>query len=199
MKKTKNFLAVLLVAMGTSTVVLAQDTLQTESIVRVISFNEIDSYKLIYKSSGKQNVMINLVDEKGNPVHKGSARVEGGFAQNFDLSYLPTGYYTFEVASREGKASQTVHHVSEVDKLDQTVALSSDINTKKMVLRSSSSLKSPLSVAIYGGENELLFTEEVASADFLTRVYDLSQIKGSGVRFTVSYNNRVVKDQKFDF
>ncbi len=194
-----NFLSVLLVAMGTSTAVLAGDSLKTESQIRVVSFSKSDSYKLIYKAGVKQNVRINILDEKGLPVHKGSARVEDGFAQTFDLSGLATGYYTFEVASREGIVAQKVHHVAEVDMLSQTVALSSDASSKKMVLRSSSSLMSPLSIAIYGVQDELLFTEELAAADFLTRVYDLSQIKGKGVRFTVSYNNKVVKDQKFDF
>jgi hypothetical protein len=191
MKKTKNFIAVLLVAMGTSSVAFAGgDTLKSSSNVRVISFNKNDSYKLIYKSEGKQNVIVNVLDEKG---------VADGFAQNFDLSNVPTGYYTFEVVSKGEKVAQTVHHVSEVDKLTQHVALSSNADTKKMVLRSSASVDAPLSVAIYGGEDELLFTEDVKSVDFLTRVYDLSQIKGAGVRFTVSYNNTVVKDQKFDF
>lgn len=194
-----NFLSVLLVAMGTSTAVLAGDSLKTESQIRVVSFSKSDSYKLIYKAGLKQNVRVNIFDENGLPVYKGSARVEDGFAQNFDLSGLATGYYTFEVASREGVVAQKVHHVAEVDMLSQTVALSSDATSKKMVLRSSSSLKSPLSIAIYGVKDELLFTEELAAADFLTRVYDLSQIKGAGVRFTVSYNNKVVKDQKFDF
>jgi hypothetical protein len=200
MKKTKNFIAVLLVAMGTSSVAFAGgDTLKSSSNVRVISFNKNDSYKLIYKSEGKQNVIVNVLDEKGVSVHKGSVRVADGFAQNFDLSNVPTGYYTFEVVSKGEKVAQTVHHVSEVDKLTQHVALSSNADTKKMVLRSSASVDAPLSVAIYGGEDELLFTEDVKSVDFLTRVYDLSQIKGAGVRFTVSYNNTVVKDQKFDF
>jgi hypothetical protein len=200
MKKTKNFIAVLLVAMGTSSVAFAGgDTLKSSSNVRVISFNKNDSYKLIYKSEGKQNVIVNVLDEKGVSVHKGSVRVADGFAQNFDLSNVPTGYYTFEVVSKGEKVAQTVYHVSEVDKLTQHVALSSNADTKKMVLRSSASVDAPLSVAIYGGEDELLFTEDVKSVDFLTRVYDLSQIKGAGVRFTVSYNNTVVKDQKFDF
>ena len=164
MKKTKNFIAVLLVAMGTSSVAFAGgDSLKASSAVKVISYNKNDSYKLIYKSEGKQNVTVNVLDEKGVSVHKGSVRVADGFAQNFDLSNVPSGYYTFEVVSKGEKVAQTVHHVSEVDKLT------------------------------------LLFTEDVKSADFFTRVYDLSQIKGAGVRFTVSYNNTVVKDQKFDF
>ncbi len=198
MKKTKNFLAVLLVALGTSTVVLAGETLKAESQVQVISYSKSDSYKLIYKNSGKQNVTINLVDEKGTSVHKGLAQVEGGFAQNYDFSYLPSGIYTFEVVSNGQKVAQTVNHVAKVEQLEQSVAVSSNKDTKKMVLRSSAELVSPLSVAIYGVEDELLFAEEL-KAEALTRVYDLSQIKGKGVRFTVSYNSTVVKDQKFDF
>ncbi len=200
MKKTKNFLAVLMVALSTSTVVLAQgDSIKSDAKVRVISYSKSDSYKLIYKNSGKQNVTISLLDEKGALVHKGLTKAEDGFAQNFDLSSMPSGYYTFEVVSKGEKVAQTVHHMAEVDKLSQTVALSSHADTKKMVLRSSAELKSPLSVAIYGIEDELLFQEDLMSADVLTRVYDLSLIKGAGVRFTVSYNNTVVKDQKFDF
>lgn len=199
MKQTKNFIAVLLVAMGTSTAVLAGDSLKTESKVRVVSFGKIDSYKLIYKSDGKQFVKVNILDSEGKVVHNGSAKVEGGFAQSFDLSNMPTGYYTFEVAGKGEKQAQTVHHVAETDNLSQNVALSSDAGSRKMVLRSSTSLKSPLSVAIYGAGDELLFSEDLKVAEFLTRVYDLSQIKGTGVRIRVSYNNTVVKDQQFDF
>lgn len=199
MKKTRNFIAVLLVAMGTSTGVLAGDSLETKSEVRVVSFGKSDAYKLIYQAGGKQNVRISLIDEAGVPVHKGSAKVDGGFAQSFNLASLPTGYYTFEVVSKGEKVAQTIHHVSEVDRLSESVALSADADGKKMVLRSSTSLKSPLSVAIYSVQDELLFQENVAAADFLTRVYDLSQLKSKGVRFTVSYNNQVVKNQKFDF
>lgn len=199
MRKTRNFLAVLLAAMGTSTVVLAGDTLETKSEVRVVSFGKSDSYKLIYKSDGKQYVKVNIIDGEGNIVYRGGAKVEGGFAQSFDLSNMPSGYYTFEVAGKGEKAAQTVHHVAEVDNLGQSVALSADADAKKMVLRSSTSLKSPLSVAIFGAGDELLFREELKAAEFLTRVYDLSRIKGEGVRVTVSYNNTVVKDQKIDF
>jgi antitoxin component YwqK of YwqJK toxin-antitoxin module len=62
-----------------------------------------NKFQLTYKDTHKQDVVVNIYDDKGNLLHQEKIEQMDGFSKIYDLSKLNPNHVSFEVSTARGQ------------------------------------------------------------------------------------------------
>ncbi len=173
-----------------STVSFAFSTKGTTALSNTTKFQVVENtdsrYDLYYVSENIDNVVVRILDEKGNLINTDKLSSVKAFKRTYNLKGLPTGNYKIEVKNGEGKASQAIFHNPAVTKnLHSIVGQLPAINKFKVYVAPSVENKK-VNVQIVDDKGTELISDSISAKQGFFKVYDLSQIKANYVTFKIS-------------
>lgn len=169
----KNFLiltAALLVTFGA----VAGNNPGTAAGVAVV--NNGTTFKLYYKAASESDVKVSILNEEGKVVFSEVLKNIDGFVRPYNLSSIPNGEYTIEVAD------QTTTHREKVmigapQKTELATLLPVSGDAGKYVLTVPTKESKDISVRIFA-DDKVIYDEVVAITTDFARIYNLKKVKG---------------------
>jgi len=155
-------------------------------------------FKVYYNKPVKAKVFIQIFNEKNEKVFsevisKGSK----GFVRPYNLSELPKGVYTFQVADGDDVSSFEFDFKENKSKESNTTAIVNKIDTERVFLALSNNVKkSNVSIKIYAGTKEVYNVNEVVDGQF-AQIFNLKDVKLNTVTFKVFEGTQLIKEASF--
>lgn len=179
----KNFLiltAALLVTFGA----VAKSIPGAASDVAVV--NNGTTLKLYYKAESEADVKVSIMNESGMIVFSEVIKDVDGFVRPYDLSNIPAGAYTIQVADRNATHEEKIS-VGITPKANLANLYRVKGEEGKYLLTIPSKESKDITVRILA-DDQVIHNEVVAISSDFARIYNLTKVKGD-VTFEV-------KDQK---
>lgn len=175
-------LAALFVTMSAASFALDTELGKTSSFKIVPKSDQ--KYDLYYVSESNEAVYVSIYDAQGELVSQDRIKDYMSFKRTYNFRNLASGNYTVVVRNEEGKGSQKVFHHPE--STNMKMILSQIPDSKKFKLHMGQfDTSTPVKVKVYNSNNQLIFVDQVNSAEGFSKVYDLQKFKDSEVRFTI--------------
>ena len=145
MRKSVKLIATLLIVIGVAPVALSFDSTTTETKLKVWSV--VDGlYRMMYKDSDQQNVIIKFVNERNQVLYSEIVPSAGGFLKPFDLTQLPAGEYKFLVETNDGVITESISIASAKEKYGEMVSIKSSESSKQVNVQLDDAIDAELSV-----------------------------------------------------
>jgi hypothetical protein len=196
MRKKATLLAVLIAVMSTS--LFASNDRgdvkeNTNALVRVTGKKAV--YQVVYQSTHKGTVTVNIVDAKGNVIMVDRiSNAEDGFMRPYNFSSLAEGNYQIEINDHNGKVVLPLAHT--VASAPVRVKIEA-IDAKKFQLVMVGQPANGLQVDILDNNNRVVYSDFISAQSSFSKVYNLSQVQSENFRFEVRSEQKVITTEKF--
>lgn len=180
-------MAVLLTVISTVSFAFTGTTeLSNTSKFQVVE-NTDSRYDLYYVSENIDNVVVRILDSKGNLINTDKINTVKAFKRTYNLKGLASGNYIIEVKNGEGKAKQSIFHNPSIASSLHTIVGQLPNKNKFKVFVGPSEVNKNVEVQIINDKGQLLIKESIDNAEEgFSKVYDLSAVKSSYVTFKVN-------------
>ncbi|MDA0196547.1 MAG: hypothetical protein O2887_16140 [Bacteroidetes bacterium] len=167
-----------------------------DSQVRIVTQQQSDKYRVIYKSEIEGPVKLTLSDEDGHILYKERHSKLSSFIQDISFESVSTGEYTFQVEDLAGSHKETISFVSQEDRLASKLRLAQE-SGKKLVLRATDLGYVDLSLYIYDDKNQLIYDENLKDVDVLGKIYNLDLLASRSVNVVIANDHKRLLDMNF--
>ena len=141
-------------------------------------------YDLYYVSESDAPVTISIYDDEGILITSDKVKNHRSFKRTYNFTNMASGDYKVVVNNEEGRGSQQVFHNPKTSDL-QTM-ISQVPNTKSFnVLVGEFDTTQPVTVKVYNSDNKLIFKDQITEAQSFNKVYNLTKVQDTSVRFTI--------------
>ncbi|WP_194768284.1 hypothetical protein [Tamlana sp. I1] len=150
----------------------------------------------------KEGSLLSLKDNYGTVLYKETIKATGRYSKGFDLSFLPSGSYKFEVdKDLEIKVIPftVASGVANFNKAKETTLYKPMVKVEDDIVYVSKSFldASPLNVDIYfvdsNNNSELIFSETIkADSKNIERIYKLEGLRNGAYNIVLDSNNRQI-------
>jgi hypothetical protein len=176
---TRTFLSAVVLSVS-STIAFAT---ANESSIAVVSGENSDIFKVIYKAASANRVQVSILDAKNEVVFTESFNKINGFTRPYNFNGLPEGEYTIEVEDNQGKKVEKVdYHLGNVKSLIKITKLSNELS--KFMVSVPNQGKNKINVLILNEEGDVLLEETRKVVGDFGIVYNL--VKTGLYTFVVS-------------
>lgn len=196
MRKKITFIAGLIALMSTS-LFASNDrggiTENTQPIVRATGKKAV--YQVVYQSSQKGIVTVNILDANGRVVMVDRLKNdEHGFMRPYNFSSLAEGNYQIEITDHSGKVVLPLTHAVVTAPVKVKIEA---LDTKKFQLVMVGQALNGLHVDILDNNNKVVYSDYIQSQSSFSKVYNLSQLQSENFKFEVRNQNKVITTEKF--
>lgn len=184
MKRTTIIAAMLLIGVSA----FATGTNKSSDNSFAIANNSLNQFKLVYLQKEEGMVKIYLKNEKGQILHRSNVKNAEGFAQNFDLSQMPAGEYTFSITEPDGttlKDKVKVKSVIQESNFNANILNVNDDKKFRLAVLNKDDNAFPTSVNIYDKTGNIIHTETITNLVGFRKIYDLSEVEDDSFVFEV--------------
>jgi hypothetical protein len=189
----KNLLIATALVMALGNTIDAKGELKKESAfpayegntaVEVAEIRAAEKVKVIFSAEEKKRVEVRILDENQKLVYSTIIKKKS-FIQPFDLSYLPEGYYTIEVITDEDVVTRPIYHVKKKARIE----VNPEGENGRFKLTAKGIFKENITVFILDKDNNLVYEDVIKEKTNFDRVYDLSHVNVSELKFNVFGND----------
>jgi len=187
------YLAALIVMAGAVTAVGKDEPRNAGLAVVPVKGSEV--FRVIYKGETTSRVKLNVYNSSSQVIFSETVNSTGGFIRPLNFSGLQFGEYTIELTDASGKKSEKVNY--------QPVKSGSQVHVSKLAEANGRYLLSvaqhngePITVSIYDGANNLLFSDTRTDASDFAKLYNLKNVDGA-VTFEISNSSGRIKTITF--
>ena len=151
---TRTFLSAVVLTVS-STMAVAN---VNESSIAVVTGENSDVFKVIYKSASASRVQVSIVNNKNEVVFVESFYKMNGFTRPYNFNGLPEGEYTIEVEDSQGKKVEKVdYHLGRVSSLIKVTKISNELS--KYMVSVPNKGKNKINVLILNEDGDVLLEE----------------------------------------
>ena len=159
----------------------------------VVSQGNPAIYKAAYHNPEASRLKFNIFNAAGDKVYSEALNVNG-FVRPVNFKGMNDGEYTLEVTDNTGTYSQTVNYVRAAPASIHVSKIAKE--ESKYLLSVANDDASEISVRILDGDNNLVYTQNLAVNGSVGLVYDLASVQGSPT-FEVTDNNGAFRTIKY--
>ncbi len=186
MKRTTIFAVALLLSVTS----FATGTLKKNDEPRTLAIanNSENQFKLVYLEKSSGTVNIYLKNESGQVLHRANVQNKEGFAQNFDLSSLPAGDYTFAVKSASGTSLQEKVEVTHAEKqanFNADVLNVNDAKKFRLAVLNKDDQALNTTISIFDKNGNQIHTETVDKLIGFRKMYDMASVTDDSFTFEI--------------
>ena len=154
-----------------------------ESSVAIVSGENANIFKVVYKAASANRVHISIRDAKNEVVFTESLNKMNGFTRPYNFNGLPEGEYTIEVEDSQGKKVEKVdYHLGRVSSLIKVTKISNELS--KYMVSVPNKGKNKINVLILNEDGDVLLEETRKVVGDFGIVYNL--VKTGLYTFVVS-------------
>ena len=152
-----------------------------------------DLYQFTYLSQGECNVLVEVLDKKGNVLHTERIKRKNSFTKPYNFHNLQLGEYSFKITDAEGvyltklKRTEEVHMVASIKKLGADKA--------EVIVKGE--FMAPVSVNIFDSHDVLVFDDYIDHENSFSKVYDLSKVKADELKIEVVSESKMLATAEF--
>jgi hypothetical protein len=141
-------------------------------------------YDLYYVSESDAPVTISIYDDEGTLITNDKIKNNRSFKRTYNFKNMASGDYKVVVKNEEGRGSQQVFHNPKTSGLQTMISQVPNSKSFKVLVGEFDSAE-PVIVKGYNSDNRLIFKDEIQEVQGFSKMYNLSNITGDMVRFTV--------------
>jgi hypothetical protein len=191
---TKSLYIAALIVMAGAVTAVGKDEPRNHGLA-VVPVKGSEVFRVIYKGESSSRVKLNVYNSSSQVIFSETVNSTGGFIRPLNFSGLQFGEYTIELTDASGKKSEKVNY--------QPVKSGSLVHISKLAETNGRYLLSvvqhngePITVRIYDGANNLLFSDMRTDASDFAKLYNLKNVDGA-VTFEVSNSAGRIKTITF--
>jgi hypothetical protein len=191
---TKSFYIAALIVMAGAVTAVGKDEPSNAGLA-VVPVKGSEVFRVIYKGESASRVKLNVYNSSSQVIFSETVNSSGGFIRPLNFSGLQFGEYTIELTDASGKKSEKVNY--------QPAKSGSQVHVSKLAAADGKFLLSvaqhdgePITVRIFDGASNLIFTDTRTDASDFAKLYNVKNVDGS-VTFEVSNNTGHIKTVTF--
>ena len=191
---TKSFYIAALIVMAGAVTAVGKDEPSNAGLA-VVPVKGSEVFRVIYKGESASRVKLNVYNSSSQVIFSETVNSSGGFIRPLNFSGLQFGEYTIELTDALGKKSEKVNY--------QPAKSGSQVHVSKLAAADGKFLLSvaqhdgePITVRIFDGASNLIFTDTRTDASDFAKLYNVKNVDGS-VTFEVSNNTGHIKTVTF--
>ncbi|MDQ3392785.1 MAG: hypothetical protein M3512_01530 [Bacteroidota bacterium] len=193
MKRSRTFFTTALLSLGTLTMAFSnrtEDGPNNSEKVEVVTKDQ-GLYNLVYRTTSSGNYKVNIFNNKGEKVFTENFKSNMSFSKLFNFSKMEYGTYTMVIlnGSSEKFKKEIVHQPTHSLKVD----LSPFGEKGKFNLSVNGLNNKPVRVVILDKDYKELYNEVMDVESGFTRLFDLSRVASSHIKFQVVHNGQTVE------
>jgi hypothetical protein len=187
-KEMKKLLTVLAFALSIASVFAAGS-----SKIKVSS-DSTATFKVYYTNQDAQRVKVTIYNESGKKVFGEIIKNSNGFVRPYNMSELPAGNYTIEVAdNQEVKSFEFAYNMQSDNNL---TAFVNQYTNNKFLLGLGNGSNDAVTIKILNHKSEVVYTAEEVVANQFAQLFNIETVNGT-ITFQVLKGNKLIKEISF--
>lgn len=160
-----------------------------------VSSDSTATFKVYYTNQDAQKVKVTIYNESGKKVFGETIKNSNGFVRPYNMSELPTGNYTIEVAdSKEVKSFEFAYNIVSED--TNLTAFVNRYTNNKYLLGLGNGSNDTVTIKILNSKDEIVYTANEVVVNQFAQLFNIETVNGT-ITFQVIKGDKLIKEISF--
>lgn len=160
-----------------------------------VSSDSTATFKVYYTNQDAQKVKVTIYNESGKKVFGEIIQNSNGFVRPYNMSELPAGNYTIEVADKQEVKSFEFAYNTKSDDNNLTAFVNRYTNNK-FLLGLGNGSNDAVTIQILNHKNEVVYTANEVVANQFAQLFNIETVNGT-ITFQVLKGDKLIKEISF--